>query len=90
MQPSNTPAQAMGPRSESMKSGYNSEIDARVDEIQKAQSVLESNYMAEQSDSQIDADPVLKGRFEDALNAAEALMPALATTTRTVKMAIES
>lgn len=81
---------AMDLRSESMKSGYNSEIDARVVELQNAQSVLETNYMSEQSESQIEENMELKGRFEDALNAAEALMPALAATNRTVKMAIES
>lgn len=73
-----------------MKSGYISEIDARVAELQNAQTVLETNYMSEKSESQIEENMELKGQFENALNAAEALMPALAATNRTVKMAIES
>lgn len=73
-----------------MRSGYIAEIDARAQELQDAQSKLETNYMLEGSESQIEADERLKLQFEGALTAADALMPSLAATTRTVKMAIES
>ena len=72
-----------------MKTGYIAELDARDSELQASKLELETLYMVEKNDSEIESDPVTKDQFQKALDSVDQLLPSY-TTIRSVKMAIDS
>ena len=76
-------------RSAGIKTGYIAELDARDSELQASKLELETLYMVEKNDSEIESDPVTKDQFQKALDSVDQLLPSY-TTIRSVKMAIDS
>jgi hypothetical protein len=73
-----------------MKTGYLAELDARAGEMTSKKAELESHYMVEKSDEEIEQDEAMKSMLKNAVDSVEKLLPAFTTTCRSVKLAIES
>lgn len=76
--------------SQSMKDGYLGELSAREVDFQKYKLELEGLYMGSPGDDAIEKDHELKAKYESCVGTIDTLIPALATTVKSVKMAVES
>ena len=73
-----------------MKDGYLGELNAREADFQKFKLDLEGLYMGSPGDEAIEKDHETKGKYQVCLDTIDTLMPAVATTMKSVKMAVES
>ena len=73
-----------------MKAGYLGELNAREKDFEDHKLKLETMYMQSPGDEKIAESPELVAKYDEALKYVDSLLPALANTLKSVKMAVDS
>ena len=78
------------PRSDTLKNGFVTELEARSNAIQKLKGDMEGIYAKQISEDDLKNDPSKKVAVENVLNSCEAVMTSLNGTLRGIKLAVEA
>lgn len=73
-----------------MKSGYETELKLRIEELDTAKASLEELYMSTETEESIQADPARTTMYNEKINSVTNIVNVLNGTLKTVKLAVDT